>query len=462
MKNNKKRIRYFKRRYDIFISYRRDSGGHYAGRLYDRLKIKGYRVFKDIEDTRAGKYRESILARIDSAKDFLLILSPGALTFEKKDDLFLKEIERALETERHIIPIALKDFKWPEKMPGSIESIKNLKTFSGSSRLFDELFCELTKNHLISKRRRNFFRVLAVFGSVSMVLCGIMAAIYVNYRKLMPAFSLAVNPAQKIIDYLEDNDWTLDYTITNHGGQASSMVIKPEGALNFSVVLQENGMPSRVANCTLKFRNYFMDVYSCNDAKDRPVNIHESNAELAGRYLTAINDALREKDMYICEYTLKVYFNITYTDVLGIVHHDIFEPESNYNYIFNTQDSKSDENKDIFALYRYGLDTTLLKYKKPDTYHLFREASMQDMDEFSSDIKGIVNFIESNEGSFDVDCDYAKNNSTNDVPFIRSRLGYFGSINGFLNDNDGYGKGYHIKHKGCTMEEQGYVIDDGK
>ena len=66
-------------KYDIFISYRRDGGEYTARILCDRLQDMGYRVFFDVESLRSGEFNTRLYNAIDSCKDVLVILSPGAL-----------------------------------------------------------------------------------------------------------------------------------------------------------------------------------------------------------------------------------------------------------------------------------------------------------------------------------------------------------------------------------------------
>ncbi len=65
--------------YDIFISYRRKGGFETAKHLYDLLTKEGYRVSFDIDTLRNGDFDTELLRRIDECRDFILILSEGAL-----------------------------------------------------------------------------------------------------------------------------------------------------------------------------------------------------------------------------------------------------------------------------------------------------------------------------------------------------------------------------------------------
>lgn len=55
---------------DVFISYRRKDGSATAGRLYDSLVRRGYRVFMDA-NLSAGQFDVQLEQRISECKDFL-------------------------------------------------------------------------------------------------------------------------------------------------------------------------------------------------------------------------------------------------------------------------------------------------------------------------------------------------------------------------------------------------------
>lgn len=97
-----------KQQYDIFISYRRVGGAHYARILKAELEKRGYkdRVFLDYDELVDGKFDHRIMNAIETAPVFIFILSPGSLDrCINTDDWVRQEIIYAFENERHIIPI---------------------------------------------------------------------------------------------------------------------------------------------------------------------------------------------------------------------------------------------------------------------------------------------------------------------------------------------------------------------
>lgn len=123
--------------YDIFISYRRDSGSEFASFLRAELERLGYRVFFDTKSLREGKYQEKIDLAIDQCTFFLLLLAPGDLersVANPDDDWILYESQRALERGKLIVPVSIrKGFSFPDA--GGIQIIDQLSQIN---------FCDLS------------------------------------------------------------------------------------------------------------------------------------------------------------------------------------------------------------------------------------------------------------------------------------------------------------------------------
>ena len=93
-------------RYDIFISYRREGGADKARTLKERLEAKKFRVFLDFDELKDGVFDRRIMDAIESAPIFIFLLTPHALDrCTDTNDWVRKEIEYAIEKERHIIPV---------------------------------------------------------------------------------------------------------------------------------------------------------------------------------------------------------------------------------------------------------------------------------------------------------------------------------------------------------------------
>lgn len=93
-------------KYDIFISYRRDSGAQYARILQLMLSQRGFKVFLDYDELKDGVFGKRIKAAIQEAPIFLLVLSKDSLDRCKNDDDWVREeILCALQGGKKIIPV---------------------------------------------------------------------------------------------------------------------------------------------------------------------------------------------------------------------------------------------------------------------------------------------------------------------------------------------------------------------
>ncbi|XP_038614876.1 NAD(+) hydrolase SARM1 [Tachyglossus aculeatus] len=102
---------------DVFISYRRSSGSQLASLLKVHLQLHGFSVFIDVEKLEAGKFEDKLIQSVTSARNFMLVLSAGALDKCMQDvdckDWVHKEIVTALNCGKNIVPV-IDGFEWPE------------------------------------------------------------------------------------------------------------------------------------------------------------------------------------------------------------------------------------------------------------------------------------------------------------------------------------------------------------
>lgn len=142
----------------IFISYRREGTIRLAMLIYDRLQNEGYDCFLDKHTLKPGeKFPEEIYTNIDECTDFLLVLPPGGLDDCKdEEDWVRKEIEYALEKNKHIIPFVEQKFEFPQKadLPEKLRVILDLEAIRFNDDYFEALM-EKLKNSLKSKPIKN-------------------------------------------------------------------------------------------------------------------------------------------------------------------------------------------------------------------------------------------------------------------------------------------------------------------
>ena len=133
-------------KYDVFISYRRDGGDILAMLLYNRLKDDGYNPFYDIETLRSGRFNEQLYDKIAECDDFICVLPPHALDrCTDENDWVRKEIEKALELKKNIVPVLMRGFEFPKQLPAVIDELRFYQGIAASSEFFEETYTRLKR-----------------------------------------------------------------------------------------------------------------------------------------------------------------------------------------------------------------------------------------------------------------------------------------------------------------------------
>lgn len=125
---------------EVFISYRRENSYH-ARAVYQDLVAHGFDVFLDVEDIKAGKYRNVILENIQYRTHFVVLLTPTALDRCINDGDWLRlEIETALEHKRNIIPLFFDDFDYhrtQSQLVGKLAELAEYQAVTVYAQYFD-------------------------------------------------------------------------------------------------------------------------------------------------------------------------------------------------------------------------------------------------------------------------------------------------------------------------------------
>ncbi len=174
-----------KPKYDVFISYRREGGYETALPIVEKLKAAGYRVFFDLESLNSGKFNEQLYDVIDGSTDFILVIPKGGLDrCNDPEDWVRKEVERALQKKKNIIPVMLKGFEWPENLP---ESLKELPVYQGVSATTPEYFdlmIERLSGYMNSKRLKPL-RKIALIGGLTLAILIVLSVLgWLGIRQL--------------------------------------------------------------------------------------------------------------------------------------------------------------------------------------------------------------------------------------------------------------------------------------
>lgn len=102
----------------VFISYRRAVSWQITRAIYNELRAHGYDVFMDVESIPSGQFERIILNQIAARPHFIVILTHGTLDrVDQPGDWLRREIERALELERNIIPVLVDGFTMADAAP---------------------------------------------------------------------------------------------------------------------------------------------------------------------------------------------------------------------------------------------------------------------------------------------------------------------------------------------------------
>ncbi len=140
-------------RYQIFISYRRENGEYLAALLKDRLTEIGYQVFYDVESLRSGDFNDELLAVIEECEDVLVVLPPGGLDrcITDKGDWVRREVVHALKCKKNIIPVLMRNFKFPDELPEELEPLRRMNGVSANMEYFDAVIRRITDLRLVSR-----------------------------------------------------------------------------------------------------------------------------------------------------------------------------------------------------------------------------------------------------------------------------------------------------------------------
>lgn len=147
------------KKYDIFISYRREGGYDTAKHLSDLLIRDGYRVSFDIDTLRSGDFDTQLYERIDLCKDFILIVDQHAFDrtiiykIPREKDWLRCELAYALEKGKNVIPIFLTGIsEFPDGLPKDIISVTKKNGPEYNRYYFDDFYRTLKKRFLHDRR----------------------------------------------------------------------------------------------------------------------------------------------------------------------------------------------------------------------------------------------------------------------------------------------------------------------
>ena len=117
----------------VFISYRRSESKYAAAAIFQNLYSDKYDVFMDYESLGSGDFERAILSEIAARPHFILLLAPKSLDrVEDRNDWLRREILRAIELERNIVPLFFDGFKFnhvEHLLTGPLAKLKKMNGF---------------------------------------------------------------------------------------------------------------------------------------------------------------------------------------------------------------------------------------------------------------------------------------------------------------------------------------------
>lgn len=240
-----------KKRYDVFISYRRDGGEETAKHLRDALTERGYNVFLDVESLRNGPFNEALYQVIDNSKDFILILPEHGLDrCSNENDWVRLEIERAKAANKNIVPVMLKGFTFPEELPESIDFIRYQNAPPAFEITFFDAFVDKLQTFLISKRRPLWKRVLTISAAV-LLLAAICYGIFFVVNTY-PLTTKDKNKVSDLITYMAGNLKQVDLAGNNYVKELN----RAEQYVEQKTTDSEGSLKYELTNCCESLREF--------------------------------------------------------------------------------------------------------------------------------------------------------------------------------------------------------------
>lgn len=216
------------RKYDVFISYRRQGGERTARIICDRLTDAGYNVFVDVESLRSGAFNTKLYSVIDECRDVIVVLSQNSLDRCKDENDWVRlEIAHALKAGKNVIPVFLRGFVFPDTLPENIASLRYQNGLEASSEFFDAFIDKLktflkTKPTLLRRVSQNVvFKRTLPFLLALLIVLGTGTGAYMLIRSRanrFPGTQEQKNITNEALTYIQKNLVLIDGAF----GQVSS------------------------------------------------------------------------------------------------------------------------------------------------------------------------------------------------------------------------------------------------
>lgn len=303
------------KKYDVFISYRRDGGAETAKHLRDSLVEKGYRVFYDIESLRSGPFNEELYRVIENAKDVLVVLPENGLDrCADENDWVRLEIQHAKACGKNIVPIMLKGFRFPDDLPESIDFLRYQSGLEANIEYYDAFIARieefLTSRHRIPASKR-WIPGLAI----CILLLGLCFGVY-RYATSFPHNARQRAAVSDLISYMVLNLKELDSANAVYKRQLDNVEKAVSGqsrktAEDLQLDLREanaeiNGYISEIKNLSPELRQELIDCgkFDIGDLSAFPDVLRDTMTEYKD-YLTFVEEHFLDDEDFSDEYRLR-------------------------------------------------------------------------------------------------------------------------------------------------------------
>jgi hypothetical protein len=150
----------------LFLSYRRESNADLARFIYEHLSQKGVDVYFDVESINGGRFDSAIEREIITRDAFLVILAPD--TF--KSVWVEKEVRKALDHQKNIIPLITKGFSFGENLPASISDLAHYGGIDYDFKAHEKAFERIEKALNLPKSGRLTIGIILAVVAVVIIL----------------------------------------------------------------------------------------------------------------------------------------------------------------------------------------------------------------------------------------------------------------------------------------------------
>ena len=217
------------KRYDVFISYRRDSYES-ANLIATRLKSAGYSVFFDLETMRPGKFNVQLYSVIEGCQDFVLVLPENALDRCSDDeDWVRKEVLHAMKHKKNIIPVMLNGFVWPKPMPEGMEELCNYQALKAGAIEYFDMSMERLASYLKSTKRTKL-RAFSKWAIIAVITIAVL---------LVSSFFILRSVAKPLcLEFAEQMTYDVmvaEFLIEDNKDLKSAMTLEEDALVNMQI-----------------------------------------------------------------------------------------------------------------------------------------------------------------------------------------------------------------------------------